>query len=203
MTKMKTWTVALGVTLLTLGASAAHAADVVRTRGTVVSLEGGKLTVHPKSGPDVTIALADKFAVLAVVKSSMSEIKPGAFIGTATMTKPDSTLRSMEVVVFPEGMKGTGEGHYPWDLPGSSMMTNATVTNAVKSVDGQMVTMAYKGGEKKIEIPADVPVVTLFPASAADIKPGEAVFVPGQRGEDGVVHASVVLFGKDGVVPPM
>ena len=203
MTKMKTWTVALGVTLLTLGASAAHAADAVRTRGTVVSLEGGKLTVHPKSGPDVTIALADKFAVLAVVKSSMSEIKPGAFIGTATMTKPDSTLRSMEVVVFPEGMKGTGEGHYPWDLPGSSMMTNATVTNAVKSVDGQMVTMAYKGGEKKIEIPADVPVVTLFPASAADIKPGEAVFVPGQRGEDGVVHASVVLFGKDGVVPPM
>jgi hypothetical protein len=190
--------------LLTLAMVAAPArADAVRTRGTVVSLEGGKLIVHPKEGADVTINLAEKFAVLAVVKSSMAEIKPGTFIGTATMTKPDSTLQSMEVVVFPEGMKGTGEGHYPWDLPGSSMMTNATVTNAVKGVDGQTVTMAYKGGEKKIEIPANIPVVTLTTAMASDIKPGEAVFVPGQRGEDGVIHASVVLYGKDGVVPPM
>jgi hypothetical protein len=187
---------------MAIGGSA-RATDVVRTRGTVVSLEGSKLVVHPKEGADVTINLPEKFSVLAVVKASMADIKPGTFIGTATMTKPDSTLRSMEVVVFPEGMKGTGEGHYPWDLPGSSAMTNATVTNAVKGVDGQTVTMTYKGGEKKIEIPADVPVVTLFPATAADIKPGEAVFVPGQRGEDGAIHASVVLFGKDGVVPPM
>lgn len=194
---------AVATSLFALVAAPAHAADAVRTRGTVVSIEGGKLVVHPKTGADVTIALAEKFVALAVVKSSMADIKPGTFIGTATMTKPDSTLRSMEVVVFPEGMKGTGEGHYPWDLPGSSMMTNATVTNAVKGVDGQTVTMAYKGGEKKIEIPADIPVVTLVPATAADVKPGEAVFVPGQRGEDGVIHASVVLFGKDGVVPPM
>ena len=189
--------------LLGIGASSAQAADAVRTRGTVVRLDGGMLVVHPKTGADVTISLSEKFAVLAVVKSSMAEIKPGAFIGTATTTKPDSTLRSMEVVVFPEGMKGTGEGHYPWDLPGASMMTNATVTNAVKGVDGQTVTMAYKGGEKKVEIPTDVPVVTLAPASAADIMPGASVFVPGQRGEDGTIHASVVLFGKDGLVPPM
>jgi hypothetical protein len=175
----------------------------VRTRGTVVSLEGAKLVVHPKAGADVTIDLADKFRVLAVVKSSMAEIKPGTFIGTATTTKPDSTLRSVEVVVFPEGMKGTGEGHYPWDLPGSSMMTNATVTNAVKGVEGQTVTVTYKGGEKKVEIPADVPVVTFVPATAEDIKPGEAVFVPGQREADGSLHSGVVLFGKDGLVPPM
>jgi hypothetical protein len=190
-------------TVMTAMGAPARAADAVRTRGTVVSLDGDKLVVHPKTGADVTIMLADKFHVLAVVKSSMAEIKPGAFIGTATTTKADSTLKSVEVVVFPEGMKGTGEGHYPWDLPGSSAMTNATVTNAVKGVDGQSVTVAYKGGEKKIEIPADVPVVTLVPATPADIKAGEAVFVPGQRDADGVLHASVVLFGKDGVVPPM
>ncbi len=204
MTKAKLYSAAAAAVLLAMAiGGSARATDVVRTRGTVVSLEGSKLVVHPKEGADVTINLPEKFSVLAVVKASMADIKPGTFIGTATMTKPDSTLRSMEVVVFPEGMKGTGEGHYPWDLPGSSAMTNATVTNAVKGVDGQTVTMTYKGGEKKIEIPADVPVVTLFPATAADIKPGEAVFVPGQRGEDGAIHASVVLFGKDGVVPPM
>ena len=201
--KMGAHACAVATLLLMLGAPASWAADVVRTRGTVVSLEGSNLVVHPKEGADVTIKLSEKFAVLAVVKSSMADIKPGAFIGTATVTKPDSTLRSMEVVVFPEGMKGTGEGHYPWDLPGSTMMTNATVTNAVKSVDGQMVTMSYKGGEKKVEIPANVPVVTLATAMAADIKPGAAVFVPGQRDEDGSIHASVVLFGKDGVTPPM
>lgn len=191
------------VVLATTVVAPARAEDAVRTRGTVVSLDANKLVVHPKSGADVTIALADKFFVLAVVKSSMSEIKPGVFIGTATAPGSDSTLRSMEVVVFPDSMKGTGEGHYPWDLPGSTMMTNATVTHAVKSVDGQMVTMAYKGGEKQVEIPADVPVVTLVPSKSADIKTGDAVFVPGQRDADGAIHASVVLFGKDGVVPPM
>jgi hypothetical protein len=204
MTKAKFYSAAAAAVLLAMTTGGgARAADVVRTRGTVVSLDGAKLVVHPKEGADVTINLAEKFAVLAVIKSSMAEIKPGVFIGTATMTKPDSTLRSMEVVVFPEGMKGTGEGHYPWDLPGSSAMTNATVTNAVKGVDGQTVTMAYKGGEKKVEIPADVPVVTLTPGTAGDIKAGEAVFVPGQRDSEGIIHASVVLFGKDGVVPPM
>jgi hypothetical protein len=190
------------ITMATCGAPA-RAADVVRTRGTVVSLDGSKLVVHPKAGADVTINLADNFRAVAVVKSSMAEIKPGAFIGTATATQPDSTLRSLEVVVFPDSMKGTGEGHYPWDLPGSSAMTNATVSNAVKSVKGQTVTVTYKGGEKKVDIPADVPVVTLVPATAADIHAGEAVFVPGQRQADGSIHAGVVLFGRDGVSPPM
>jgi len=134
---------------------------------------------------------------------NLADIRQGTFIGTATATQPDSTLRSVEVVVFPESMKGTAEGHYPWDLPGSSMMTNATVSNAVKGVDGQTVTVTYKGGEKKIDIPANVPVVALVPSSAADIQAGQAVFVPGQRQADGSIHAGAVLFGKDGLVPPM
>jgi hypothetical protein len=190
------------ITMAMCGAPA-RAADAARTRGTVVTLDGSKLVVHPKDGADVTIHLADNFHAVAVVKSSMAEIKPGAFIGTATATQPDSTLRSLEVVVFPDSMKGTGEGHYPWDLPGSSAMTNATVSNAVKSVEGQTVTVTYKGGEKKVNIPADVPVVTLVPAAPADIHAGDAVFVPGQRQADGSIQAGVVLFGKDGLVPPM
>src|ERR1700727_328298 len=128
--------------------------EAVRVRGTVVSIEGPKLVVHAKDGTDVAIMLADKFRAIAVVKSSMADIKQGTFIGTATATQPDSTLRSLEVVVFPDSMRGTGEGHYSWDLGGSkSMMTNATVSNAVKGVDGQTITFTSKGGEKKTDVP--------------------------------------------------
>jgi hypothetical protein len=174
-----------------------------RVRGCVVSLDGPKLVVHAKDGQDVSVSLADTFAALAVVKSSMADIKPGTFIGTATVTQPDSTLRSVEVVVFPDTLRGTAEGHYPWDLGPSSMMTNATIANAVNGVDGQTVTVTYKGGEKKIDIPADVPVVAVVPASREDIKPGAIVFVPSVRQSDGSLTSGAVLFGKDGVIPPM
>jgi len=190
--------------LLTLTATTAHAETTpARVRGTVVSLEGTKLVVHPKTGSDITVTLNDNFAALAVVKSSMADIKEGTFIGTATVTQPDSSLRSLEVVVFPEKMRGTGEGHYPWDLGSKSMMTNATVVNAVKGVEGQTITVNYKGGEKKIDVPTNVPVVSLMPGNKEDITPGAMVFVPAQKQEDGSLHSGAVLFGKDGVVPPM
>src|ERR1700678_2555 len=174
-----------------------------RVRGSVVSLDGSTLVVHAKDGKDVSINLGDKFVVLAVVKSSMADIKQGTFIGTATVTQPDTSLRSVGVVVFPEAMRGMGEGHYPWDLGSSSMMTNATVANAVQDVEGQTVTVTYKGGEKKITIPANVPVVAVEPAAKGDITPGEAVFVPTEKQADGTLVGGAVLFGKDGVVPPM
>jgi hypothetical protein len=186
-----------------VSASAFADGTPVRVRGSVVSLDGSKLVVHAKDGKDVIVNLADNFSALAVVKSSMADIKEGTFIGTATVTQPDSTLRSLEVVVFPDKMRGTGEGHYPWDLGSSSMMTNATVANAVKGVEGQTVTVIYKGGEKKIEIPANVPVVALVPATREEIKPGAIVFVPTQRQPDGSLNGGAVLFGKDGVIPPM
>lgn len=189
--------------MMTAGAAYAETTPV-RVRGTVVSLEGTKLVVHPKTGDNITVTLNDNFGAVAVVKASMADIKEGTFIGTATVTQPDSSLKSVEVVVFPDKMRGTGEGHYPWDLGGKSMMTNATVSNAVKGVDGQTITVAYKGGEKKIDVPANVPVVTLIPGSdKADIKPGVIVFVPTQKQEDGSLHAGAVLFGKDGQTPPM
>lgn len=175
----------------------------VRVRGSVVSLEGTKLVVHAKDGKDITVNLNENFAALAVVKSSMADIKEGTFIGTATVTQPDSTLRSMEVVVFPDKMRGTGEGHYPWDLGSNSMMTNATVSNAVKGVEGQTITVTYKGGEKKIDVPANVPVVTIVPATKEEIKPGAIVFVPTMRQADESLTGGAVLFGKDGVIPPM
>jgi hypothetical protein len=175
----------------------------VRVRGSVVSLDGSKLVVHAKDGKDVTISLKDKYAALAVVKSSMADIKEGTFIGTATVAQPDGSLRALEVVVFPDSLRGFGEGHYPWDLGPSSMMTNATVANAVKSVEGQTVTANYKGGEKKIDIPANVPIVALVPSDKSDIMPGAVVFVPTEKQADGTLLSGAILFGKDGVVPPM
>jgi hypothetical protein len=175
----------------------------VRVRGSVVSLDGSKLVVHAKDGKDVAISLKDKFAALAVVKSSMADIKEGTFIGTATVAQPDGSLRALEVVVFPDSLRGFGEGHYPWDLGPSSMMTNATVAHAVKSVEGQTVTATYKGGEKKIDIPANVPIVGLVPADAGDITPGAIVFVPTEKQADGALVSGAVLFGKGGVIPPM
>src|ERR1700726_3952911 len=179
-----------------VSASAFADGTPVRVRGSVVSLDGSKLVVHAKDGSDVTVNLADNYAALAVVKSSMADIKEGTFIGTATVTQPDTSLKSVEVVVFPDKMRGTGEGHYPWDLGPSSMMTNATVANAVKGVKGQTVTVTYKGGEKKIDIPANVPVVAVVPASKGDIKPGAIVFVPTEKQADGSLTSGAILFGK-------
>jgi hypothetical protein len=186
-----------------VSASAFADGTPVRVRGSVVSLEGNKIVVHAKDGKDITVNLNENFAALAVVKSSMADIKEGTFIGTATVTQPDSSLRSLEVVVFPDKMRGTGEGHYPWDLGSNSMMTNATVSNAVKGIEGQTITVTYKGGEKKIDVPANVPVVTIVPATKEEIKPGAIVFVPTMRQTDGALNGGAVLFGKDGVIPPM
>ena len=185
------------------GMSARAEGTPVRVRGTVVSLEGSKLVVHPKDGSDVTVSLADNFAALAVVKSAMTDIKEGTFVGTATVTQPDTSLRSLEIVIFADDLKGTGEGHYPWDLGSKSMMTNATVVNAVKGVDGQKITVTYKGGEKKIDVPANVPVVSVVKGNKTDIATGTAVFVPTEKQSDGSLRAGAVLYGKDGVIPPM
>ena len=106
-------------------------------------------------------------------------------------------------MVFPESLRGFGEGHYPWDLGPSSMMTNATIANNVQSTDGQTVNVSYKGGEKKITIPANVPIVALVPADKGDIMLGAIVFVPTEKQADGTLLSGAVLFGKDGVVPPM
>ena len=123
-------------------------------------------------------------------------------IGTATVTQPDTSLQSVEIVIFADDLRGTGEGHYSWDLGSKSMMTNATVVHAEKGIDGQKITVTYKGGEKKIDVPANVPVVSVIKGNKADIVKGANVFVPTERQTDGSLRGSTVLYGKDGVIPP-
>ncbi len=182
----------------------AQAAENVRVRGTIVGLEGSTLTVKTREGPDTAVALKPGWKVAGIAKSSVEDIKPGDFVGIASLPTAAGGDGAVEVLVFPPAMKGTGEGSYPWDLKPKSSMTNATVTNAVKGVDGRTLDLSYSGGkEKKISIPDGIPIVTFGPATEADLKPGATVFVPAQRGDDGTLATGFVAVGTNGVDPPM
>ena len=189
------------VSLAILAAQPAHAA-AVHERGTVSVVAGSLVTVKSQDGKNLTFDLGDGWKVGGLEKGTMADIKPGTFIGTAT-SGDDTDMKALEVVVFPESMRGTGEGHYAWDLGSKSMMTNANVDNAVKGVDGQTVTLSYKGGEKKVQIKDTTPIVKPVDATKADLVPGAKVFIvtPGESG--GKLEAGRVVVGKDGITPPM
>jgi hypothetical protein len=191
--------------LLGFGAlSSAEAADNVRVRGTVVGLDGSTLTVKTREGPNAVLMMKPGWKMAGVTKASVDDIKPGDFVGIASLPTASGGDGAIEVLVFPPAMKGTGEGNYPWDLKPKSSMTNATVTNAVKGVEGRTLDLSYSGGkEKKISVPDGVPIVTFGPATEADLKPGATVFVPAQKGDDGALAAGFVAVGTNGVDPPM
>jgi len=194
----------LASALLAAGAMAAGTPDPgVRVRGTVVSLSGDQLQVKSRDGQPVTVTLADGWKVSAVKKAAIADIKPGDFVGIASLPRSEGGDGALEVLIFPPALKGLGEGSYGWDLKPNSTMTNATVGDAVKSVNGSVVTVNYHGQEKKISIPNGTPVVTLAPATPADVQPGTAVFIPTQKNAAGMLSAGQLIVGKDGVVPPM
>ncbi|QND54668.1 hypothetical protein HB779_22530 (plasmid) [Phyllobacterium sp. 628] len=198
--------IALGAMVVSLPVQAQTAADGVqriRVRGTVGSLDGTTLTVKTREGETATVALKEGWQVSSVAKASVDDIKPGDFVGIASLPKADGGDGALEVVLFPAAMKGTGEGSYAWDLKPNSSMTNATVADAVKSVDGRTVTVKYQGKEKKISITDGTPIVTFAPATTADLTPGAVVFVPSEKAKDGTISSSRVVVGTNGVVPPM
>lgn len=200
----RTGTSVLMGTLLAMSASiVAQAADQVRIRGTVESLEGKTLSVKTREGADAKIMLKDDFKVSSVAKASIDDVKPGDFVGIASLPTSSGGDGALEVLIFPAAVKGTGEGSYAWDLKPNSSMTNATVANSVKSVDGHTVTVTYQGKAKKISIPEGTPIVTFAPAVVADIKPGATVFVPSEKAADGSMSSGRVVVGTNGVVPPM
>jgi hypothetical protein len=181
----------------------ADAAERVRVRGTVESLDGDTLKVKSRDGKDVTVALKSGWNVGGIVKAAVSDIKPGDFVGIASQPTDSGINGAIEVVIFPASMKGTGEGDRPWDSKPNSSMTNATVANAVTSVSGPTLTLTYKGGERKIKIPDGTPVVTLTSATKADLKHGAGVFIKGEQTGETTVSADRVAVGLNGTVPPM
>lgn len=179
-------------------------APTQRIRGDVVALNGLSLQVKSRSGEMLAIKLADNYVVTAVVKIDMTAIKPGAFVGTATMPQPDGTLTSLEVLVFPESMRGSNEGHYPWDLKPGSMMTNATIADVTNvGQGGRRMTLKYKDGEKSIVVPEDVPIVTFEPGDKSMLVPGAHILLTATTQPDGSLTATRVAVGKDGLAPPM
>jgi hypothetical protein len=181
----------------------AQADETVRVRGAIASLQGSTLTVKTREGPDAKLTLTPEWKAVGVAAASAGDIKAGDFVGVASLPDSAGGDGALEVLIFPPAMKGTGEGSYPWDLKPKSTMTNGTVMNAVKGVDGRTLTVSYKGGEKKLTVPDGVPIVTFGPATEADLKPGATVFVPAKRGADGALLAGTVVVGKNGVNPPM
>lgn len=194
----------LAAFIFTLASIAAEAqTTAVRVRGTVTGFDGSALAVKTREGRDVSIRLAEAFVVVGVTTTSMAEIKPGSFIGTAAMPDKAGRLVALEVLVFPESARGSNEGHYPWDLQPGSTMTNATVAASVEGNDGKELTLTYKGGQQRVVVPNGIPVVTFVPADRSSLVPGAHVVIATQMSADGSMSAARVLVGKDGIKPPM
>jgi hypothetical protein len=193
------------IALLALPAAAQNTPEgtPTRIRGTVEKLDGQALAVKSRDGQQLTIALAPNFAVSAVVKKSLADIKAGDYVGAAWTKGTDGKLHAIEVLIFPEALRGTGEGERPWDLTPDSQMTNATVAGVASATQGHVLKVTYKGGESEIIVAPDKPVVTFAPGDASLLKPGAAIFTTALKKPDGSLSASRVTAEKDGVKPPM
>ena len=171
-------------------------------RGKVKSLAGDTLVIQPKAGKPVTVKLAAAWSVVLMQPVDPSAIQPGSFIGTTNMKRRDGTGRSLEVHVFPPGVK-MGQGHYPWDLKPHSMMTNGDVGKVVAGSKGRMIEVAYPGGVRHILVPPNTPVVSTAPGDRAMVKPGVGVFIIPIKAADGTLGADRVVVGLNGAAPPM
>ncbi len=190
--------------LLAASTAAAQRPQTVRVRGAIEKADGRLLTVKGREGATVTVRLAQGAPVRTVVKRSLADVKVNSFVGITAMPQPDGTQKAVEIHIFPEAMRGTGEGYRPWDLMPHSTMTNANVDSAVAGIDGQVLVLKYKDGEKKFFVPANVEVVEFAPATMADLKPGERIFVvAAKKLPDGTLEAPAITVGGNGVEPPM
>ena len=182
----------------------ASAQETVRIRGTIESVEGPVYVVKNRDGAEMKLTVSDPGLYVAIVKSTMADIKPGMFVGSTGVTQPDGSQKAIEVHIFPESMRGTGEGHYDWDLKPNTKMTNANVEQTVAGTDGPVLTVKYKDGEKKLMVTPETAVVSYAIGSKDDLKPGTKIFVAAAKKQpDGTVQTPRVTYGKDGLMPPM
>ena len=179
-------------------------ADTVRVRGTVQSVDGSTLTVKSRDGADLKIKLADNAVIRTVTGKTVADVKQGLFVGITAMPQPDGTQKAVEIHIFPEAARGTGEGHRPWDLMPGSTMTNANVDSEVAISDGKKLVLKYKDGDKTFIVPDNIKVVMFAPGTAADVKPGAKIFiVAAKKLPDGTLEAPGATVSSGGVDPPM
>ncbi len=192
--------------LLATSGSFAQAPAPVRVRGTVEAVDGPMLTVKSRDGQTTyKVKLTDNAAVRGIVKAPLTDIKNNSFIGVTGIPQSDGSQKAVEIHIFPDQMRGTGEGHRPWDLLPNSTMTNATVAaQSVKGVNGNEITLKYKDGEKKILVVPETVIVTYVPGDKNELKPGAKIFIAGaNKKDDGTLEAAAVSVGRDGITPPM
>jgi hypothetical protein len=176
----------------------------VRIRGTIEAVDGPLLTIKSREGTDMKVRMTDNVAVFGVAKTSLSEIKPGSYIGVSAMPEADGTQKALAVHIFPEAQRGAAEGFRPWDLRPNSTMTNATVAETVSGTDGQNILVKYKDGEKKVVVPPGTPIVAFVTGDKAELKAGAKIIIFGAtKKDDGSLEAGRVGVGLDGITPPM
>jgi hypothetical protein len=188
--------------LICIATPASAADDTVRIRGTIESVEGPVYVVKNRDGAELKLTVTDNPLFVEISPSTMADIKPGMFVGSAGMMQADGTQKAIEVHIFPESMRGTGEGHYDWDLKPQSKMTNANVEQTVAGVDGQILSVKYKDGEKKLLVTPETVVVTYVPGNKDDLKPGTKIFVAAAKKQpDGTFQTPRITYGRNGAGP--
>jgi len=178
------------------------AQETVRIRGTIERIEGPVYVVKNRDGAELKLTVTDNPLYVAIAPATMADVKPGMFVGSAGMMQADGTQKAIEVHIFPESMRGTGEGHYDWDLKPQSKMTNGNVEQTVAGVDGPTLSVKYKDGEKKLVVGPDTVVVTYVIGSKDDVKPGTKIFVSAAKKQaDGSLQTPRITYGRNGAGP--
>jgi hypothetical protein len=187
-----------------ISAAGAQQPERVNVRGTIEKVDGTSMLVKSREGADLVVKLADNLTVRGLVKASLADVKAGSYIGVSAMPQSDGTERAMHIHIFPEAMRGTGEGHRPFDVRPGSTMTNAAVDTTVVGTNGQVVTVKYSHGEKKFVVPANAPIVAYAAGSRNELKPGAKIMIfNAVKQPDGSVQAASISVGRDGLTPPM
>jgi hypothetical protein len=180
----------------------ALAQETVRIRGTIEKVDGPVYVVKSRDGAELKLTVTDNPLFVAIAPATMADIKPGMFVGSAGMMQPDGTQKAIEVHIFPESMRGTGEGHYDWDLKPQSKMTNGNVDQTVAGVDGPVLSVKYKDGEKKLVVTPETVVVTYVMGSKDELKPGTRIFVAAAKKQpDGTLQTPRITYGRNGAGP--
>jgi hypothetical protein len=186
--------------VLAASSALAQQAPTQRVMGTIAGVDGSSIVVKSKDG-ELKVSLTDKVAVFGVVKATLADLKPGSFVGVGAMPQPDGSQKAIRVMIFADVQRGTGEGHRPWVQPGSTM-TNATIDTTVGSVDGQVLMVKYKDGEKKIIVPPTLEIQQYVVGDKSELKPGASILITAAaKKPDGSLEASRVNVGRDGIVP--
>jgi len=192
--------IAAAAVLAALGLSGASGQQTVRIRGTIEKVDGNTVVVKATDGTEHTLTLTASAAIVGVVKASLAEIKPGSFVGSAAMPQPDGSQKALEVHIFAETQRGTGEGHRPYTIPNSTM-TNGTVGDMVSATGEGSLTVKYKDGEKKIVVPPGVPIVRYEIGDRSELKPGVHITaLNAVKKPDGSIEAPRLNVGRDGLV---